>query len=112
MRYFIDDEYNLFTLEDIRNLYEELKRDGDIDEYMTGTFEQYLSACMYYNNGMLTEISENDARQIIVRDENGKQYKDFIYWLKTYENADCICWNKINVVTVNEDYHIILSGGY
>lgn len=124
MRYFKTDDGKLLTMYNIVQTYKELKANGDLQDHED--FKTYLNACMSYNNGSLTEISENDARLIDVDTVyyiegtygetqcTGKHYKDYIFALKeTIDNAKEIKWEGVNGVFLNEDDNrIFQAGGY
>lgn len=124
MRYFATDDGKLLTMYNVVQTYLELKKSGDLTDYED--FPTYLEACMYYNNGILTEISEEDARDIHVDTVyykeakygeiqcRGKSYYEKCFYLKeTIDNADEVNWEGVNFIIVNEDInHIIQASGY
>lgn len=124
MRYFKNEEGELLTLENIRQTYNELKADGDLQDYED--FNYYLQACMYYNNGTLTELSEDDICRIDVTtvyytegkygecQHTGKHYSDYIFHLRDeMSNGEEIKWKGVNGVIVNEDDNrIFQASGY
>ena len=64
MRYFRTDDNKLLTMYDVVKTYLELKSNGNLADYED--FKTYLGACMYYNNGTLTEISKEDAKDSLL----------------------------------------------
>lgn len=124
MRYFKTDDLELVTMDRIKLDYADLKASGDLADYED--FNSYLSACQSYNNGILTEISEDDAKQITVDtvyytdgkygeiQHTGKHYYDYIFRLKaTVDNAANVKWQGVNGVYINEDSNCIFqASGY
>lgn len=124
MRYFKTDDGKLLTMYNIVKTYLELKADGDLQDYED--FKTYLGACMSYNNGTLTEISKEDAKDIHVdtfyygKGNYGttlcthKSYCEKQFYLKeTIGNAKEVNWDGVNFISVNEDENrIFQASGY
>ena len=123
MRFFKTDDLELVTLDNVREIYEELKATGDLQDE---SFDYYLAACQSYNNGSLTEISETDAKRVDVTtvyyskgnygdvQHTGKSYSDYIFRLKELiDNGKEIKWEGVNGVIVDEDENkIFQASGY
>lgn len=54
--FYCNESDRVFTIHDLKRDYMEFIKDGTLDKDEYPTFENYLSACMDYNNGTLTEI--------------------------------------------------------
>lgn len=124
MRYFINENLELVTLDEMKKTYDELIETGEI----TGDepFDYYLEACQAHNNGSLTEITQDDLKWIEVTtvyytpgryaeiQHHGKTYGDYLYRLKSsFVNGNAIKWNGVNGVIVNEDDNrIFQASGY
>ena len=125
MRYFRTDDNKLLTMYDVVKTYLELKSNGNLADYED--FKTYLGACMYYNNGTLTEISKEDAKDIRVDVYYygnapygtticgpGKSYYEKQFYVKeTIDNAKDINWDGVNFISVIDDENrIFQTSGY
>lgn len=118
------DDLKLVTREQLEKDFNNLKESGDLADYED--INVYTAACQSYNNGILTKISAEDAREITVDtvyytqgnygeiSHTGKHYTEYIFVLKdTIDNAKEIKWEGVNNVIVNEDENtIIQASGY
>lgn len=124
MKFYKTDNFELVTSEQLEKDFNNLKESGDLADYED--INVYTEACQSYNNGILTEISAEDAKRIGVDtiyhtqgnygeiSHTGKHYTEYIFVLKdTIDNAKEIKWNGVNSVIINEDENtIIQASGY
>jgi len=124
MKFYKTDNFELVTSEQLEKDFNNLKESGDLADYED--INVYTEACQSYNNGILTEISAEDAKRIGVDtiyhtqgnygeiSHTGKHYTEYIFVLKdTIDNAKEIKWEGVNNVIVNEDENtIIQASGY
>ena len=122
-RMFIDDTNKVWSLTQIKNDWKDFKESGEIQD----EFTDYLNACMTYNNGILTELTEDEKRYVDVTyiyyvpgryGEVQKQHPSRIQYLgevlHSISNRNEIVYTKgVNNVIVNDDDNrVIQIGGY
>lgn len=122
MRYFITSNMELLTMYNVVKLWKQLREEGSVTE----TFHEYLKSSLSSNNGELTEIPKEDAREISVETfhevpakygtalTKTGQYHEPLYFLKrTVANAKEVRWEGVNYVMIDEeDNHIFQASGY
>ena len=105
-RYFFDDNNELVTLDEVKADYEALKETSDLSDY--DNFNDYLIACMAYNNGTLTEVSYNETRMIDVHmycnEENYMtyDYHEYVYVVRKMPASVNIDYNTVSQVWFDE----------
>lgn len=123
-KFYKTDDLKLVTREQLEKDFNNLKESGDLADYED--INVYTEACQSYNNGILTEISAEDAREITVDtvyytkgnygevSHAGKHYTEYVFFLKeTIDNASEIKWEGVNSVIINEDDNrIFQASGY
>lgn len=118
MRFFLCENDEIFTEDQLRKEYEKHKAETDAD-----TFEEYLELCQWYNNGALTEIPETEMKMVDVTEiyegKDGCQHSEETY--STYlfrvrqmvNNYDAVCKDDINGVVISQDdSKIVQATGY
>lgn len=71
-KYYNVDTGEIWTEEEIREEFDALKRNGDLEDFYEDDFEYYLKNCLVENNGSLQKIAPdwmiNQQQRIVAKD--------------------------------------------
>lgn len=104
MLYYDSENNEYITTEELKKEFEELKANEDTE---AKTFKEYLSNCMYYNNGTLEEVRWiqyfKEVREVIrlylsITHSQMAELKDHLYY-----NGYHVDWETDDVISVDED---------
>ena len=125
-KYYNTETGGVWTLPQLREEHNRQLMESEIDPEIYSDFNYWLHSCLTVNNGSLTEISEENARIVIVDTvyytqgrygkiaHTGKHYLSRIINLRNETvNGNKINWEGVNGVIINEDDNIIFqASGY